>query len=107
MAEKEILRGERLREDPDFPTRPQHDDFWMMSDIVIKLDRDIHTQHKGIPEVFDDDLDIDVYSAEYMAVQRGMRAIDVTEAPMTLSTLSWLDGFTVGVLFARKKDGGE
>lgn len=81
--------------DPRFPDRPNHPDFWRMVDGVLRLDgeSDEHTFTEIVSPI------VDVDSVLYLATQRVLRGRgDGSIAPV------WIDGFLVGVLY--QQEGG-
>jgi len=88
--------------DPNFPDRPEHPDFWGLSEIITTMDDTADT--KGPHIVWQED-GVDITSLTYMARQRALRAknllVGATEKEKL--TIMWLDAFTAGLRFARKQ----
>ena len=78
--------------DPNFPNRPDHDDFWKLSQAVI--DNDAAAEQLGIEyqDIVGQHVDFD--SLFYMARQRCLR-IDGTLDPAKIA--AWMDGFMAAV----------
>ena len=84
--------------------RPDHDDFWLMAEVVQDLDA-----------AADDELtierisDVDVNSMGYVALQRGKR-LAAAESNLNVPFIAevfaggaWIDGFLTGVNFQKRK----
>jgi hypothetical protein len=89
-----------LREDPKFPDRPQHSDFWTLSEAVQELDSksDDGPALAGLVAG-----GVDVQSLLYMAVMRARLAVRELPAfedfdPQDLASV-WVDGFMAGARF--------
>lgn len=85
----------------DFPDRPDHPDFWKLSDVVL--------QHDGLTEDADFDIQahlatvLDPDSLRYMLAARVKRSHDRSGAPaLVQAQAAWLDGFMIGVAYARR-----
>ena len=91
--------------DPRFPNRPNHPDFWRMSEIVIEMDRRTEAHPDKFEEIVGEIVDLD--SLIYMATQRSLRAATLGRATptsiMVHGTALWIDAFTVGYKFAKAK----
>ena len=79
------------------PMRPDHPDFWRLSEIVLQIDA-----QADVPGTNIDDLvkqSIDLPSATYMALQRALRIKTATGIELSLVYLSaaWLEGLVVGI----------
>jgi len=97
--------------DPRFPDRPDHPDFWKLSEIINHFD---DLADKGM-DLMDVAIlkGLDLKSLVYMAKQRALRALDTykdTEAYPEGSTneetrvaASWLDGFMAGQDFGEDR----
>lgn len=79
--------------DPRFPGRPNHPDFWRLSSAVLKLDG--QSTDKEFPEIMAPL--VDVASLTYMATNR------VSRFPVHPAAV-WMDGFAAGVVF--QQEGG-
>jgi hypothetical protein len=91
----------------NFPDRPDHPDFWKLSEIVLGLDGAIEeAERTGGSDVFHDlaTEHCDLRSQLYMATQRVQRfllELGPVDGAM-LAASAWIDGFQVGVRFGRK-----
>ncbi len=90
----------------DFP-RPEHDDFWLLSEVI--LDSDVEATTESLLEAVRDY--VDLQSLTYMAQQRAIRALGISsmdeltdsrEETVTLAA-AWMDAFVVGVRFERER----
>lgn len=87
--------------DPRFPDRPQHPDFWRMSEVVLGQDAD--SGAKTLEEVVGDLVDFP--SLEYMAAQRAAqlrRHSHLSEQAAIAAMAAWLTGFAAGAEFQRR-----
>lgn len=101
-------------QDPDFPDRPQHPDFWRLSEIILKQDgrvEDIASREDAeafVPRMIQEQ--IDQNSLEYMSMMRAHRMVAaLREArlpfiPEVAMTSMFLQGVLVGIEF--QKAGG-
>lgn len=97
------------RIDPRFPNRPQHKDFWLLSDIELDLDGRIdHLTDPGerqeeFTKVIKEVIDLD--SLMYMSRGRVLAAISrglyFDQSGMNSM---YIDGFLAGAHFARKQN---
>lgn len=85
----------------DFPDRPDHRDFWKLSDVVL--------QHDGLTEDPGFDMRahiatvLDPDSLQYMMEARVQRQLaQATHGPLITAQALWLDAFFIGVAFARR-----
>lgn len=90
---------------PDqYPGRPTHPDFWVLSQVI--RDQDKRAEGHAVP--FEELISqvVDVHSVVYMASQRAMRARHLlSTGPIEARLMSlWLDAFMAGVAFAEKKN---
>lgn len=88
-----------LLNDPKFPDRPQHPDFWKLAEVILEMDGIF--DESGGDEYFEKFLktEIDPDSIIYMAMQRGMRLKDVV--PTSLAAL-YIEAFLVGRIYERR-----
>jgi hypothetical protein len=88
--------------DSNFPNRPDHPDFWLLSRLVCQLDE---RSDRGGPDEFARILAeyIDPASLTYMAEQRALRARLVGAPDMAL----YFDAFVLGVAAERARARGE
>lgn len=98
-----------------FPGRPDHNDFWKLSDIILKLDGRMQEATEDEKEkVWRENIArwVDEDSVNYMAMQRAMRALGFETAGelqanlhlMVLAMTLYTEGFQVGAEFATKED---
>lgn len=80
--------------DPRFPDRPTHDDFWRISEAVLHNDGAATEGNLDVTDIYADGI-ADLQSALYMARARAqmMGASEVQGAAL------WLDAFAAGVRF--------
>lgn len=89
--------------DPQFPNRPDHPDFWMISQALIDTD----AQAEGKQETFADLVGryVDPESLTYAATQRALRMTGPAGDPAmrrAFATL-WMDAFVAGCRFSGLK----
>jgi hypothetical protein len=88
--------------DPRYPNRPEHPDFWLLSQVLIDNDA---VADSG--ESFEDIMAryIDVESVAYAVNQRALRAVGpmATNAVRAKYGAVWLDGFLAGVRYQHAK----
>jgi hypothetical protein len=79
--------------------RPDHDDFWLMAEVVQDLDSaaDDGTAMERIIGR------IDLESLAYVASQRILRIPGATLADAATLGAQWIDGFMAGVNFNKRK----
>lgn len=90
--------------DPDFPDRPQSQDYWRMVEVINRLDGEATEGGRGSGEVTAEYADPE--AVMYMALQRAMRMENATRGaiPAELVAALWIDGFVAGAAF--QKAGG-
>lgn len=86
----------------DAPGRPDHPDFWKLSETVLGMDALTEETHG-----FEDALaaiPVDAQSLVYVAQQRASRAVDI-DNPVTFvaGAACWLDGFIAGTRYRESK----
>ena len=90
------------------PTRPEHDDFWLLSEVI--LDSDTQATTESLLDAVRDY--VDLQSLTYMAQQRAIRALGISdideltssrEEVVTLAA-AWMDAFVLGVRFERERN---
>lgn len=84
----------------DIPGRPEHPDFWVLSEIVLGMDALTEK-----PTGFEDALlaaSVDSSSLLYVAKQRTSRGAR-TQQDLMLGTACWLDGFIAGTRYNERK----
>lgn len=88
----------------DFPDRPDHPDFWLLSEALIGQDAQVETG-QSVPDVIG--RYADVASLMYVAEQRALRMVPgsgpAAEALRLRFTAVWLDAFVAGVQFQNLK----
>jgi hypothetical protein len=86
-----------------YPNRPDHPDFWKLCDVLLQQDGSL--EDGGDFEVILSEV-VDPESLAYVAMQRAQRLVMNGSIPMTaIPTYAaiFLDGFTTGVRFERKR----
>lgn len=79
--------------------RPDHDDFWLMAEVVQDLDSaadDGTAMERIIGQ-------IDLESLAYVASQRILRIPGATAAQAATLGAQWIDGFMTGVNFNKRR----
>ncbi len=100
------MSGDPLR-DPRFPDRPQHPDFWRLSETVLKLDGKTQAGEEATDITA---LNVDVESALYMSQQRVgimLRELGFGDAPKSVELMmitAYMGGVVHGIEF--QKAGG-
>jgi hypothetical protein len=99
-----------LLRDPNFPHRPDHQDFWRMSNLILKMDgAAVEDPNFDIEALVNEH--VDSGSLSYMALQRAMRAfgaetmadlLDNREVVMRGASL-YTEAFLMGAQFAEAK----
>jgi len=100
------------------PARPSHPDFWKLSDIVLRLDGAM--QERGDTPVDEIISELasemgDSYSITYMATQRAMRVVGITQAYEVMEkqeeiaqyAMMYLEGMLVGHAFTKRNEDEE
>lgn len=95
--------------DPRFPNRPTHPDFAALSRLIIAHD-ELVSSKENAEMTFDEFIGLyaDPQSVEYMAHQRALRLwYERDRLPITTATFgaAWIDGFCLGVAFAKAGGG--
>lgn len=97
--------------DPDFPDRPQHPDFWRMSQAALFLDGEANEGGKSIPAIHEGLVNLE--SLVYMAEQRvsalaqekmGFVLQEQDPEVRALLLTIYIGAFTHGIVF--QKEGG-
>ena len=89
--------------DPRFPKRPSHPDFWRMSEVVLQNDGDSTEGNKSMEEIIKDTVDLE--SLTYFAMQRGGMAAQRSGLPEALTPVMgslWMDAFLAGARFQQR-----
>lgn len=90
--------------DPNFPDRPDHPDFWRLSEAVMHNDT-MADNGASVQDILGDLGIADANSVGYMAGQRVMRAVHhnfLSEEVRALFTSLYLDAFALGLRVAQK-----
>lgn len=91
--------------DPRFPDRPPHPDFWRLSQAVLQNDANA-TESESLVVAISDLVDTD--SVTYMALGRAARAVDLLGIPRgsatwnvfrTAMAAQFIDGVAAGVRY--------
>jgi hypothetical protein len=84
-------------------SRPEHPDFWKLSEVVIQIDA-MAEQHQGFTEIVGRMIDVD--SVTYMAEQRAIRAMGPNASPATRALIgaTWIDGFMAGINYRKQRE---
>lgn len=88
------------------PDRPDHPDFWRMSEVVLGLDSEAMEDGKDIPRIADGRIDME--TLEYMAEHRVgtfLEAIGVKDMPPFLVSLletMFVTSIITGIEFERR-----
>lgn len=100
------------------PQRPDHPDFWKLSNVLMRLDRALdpsNPDQEALERAYEErlaEIGVDQKSVAYMATQRAFRALgiesraellfDPQKAHLAIMLSSiWLDAFAAGVFFER------
>jgi hypothetical protein len=89
--------------DPRFPKRPTHPDFWRISEVVLQHDGGADEGKKPLEEIVKDTVDLE--SLTYFAMQRaGMscQKMGLPEALVPVLASVWLDAFLAGARFQQR-----
>lgn len=92
--------------DPRFPDRPQHPDFWDIVDVVNQIDGRAIEGRQSLPQILGEMDIVDTDSIVYVAKMRALKAIEILALPagLELSLASiFIDAFSAGALFERKR----
>lgn len=108
--------------DPAFPNRPSHPDFWKLSNIILGLDATTTDDPDSFESIISDVVDPD--SISYQSMQRAMRAVAISHGidpskgtvprdllvknQHTLLAMSaiYMEAFIVGARFAKEGSDG-
>lgn len=92
---------DELFNDPRHPDRPQHPDFWRLSDVVLRQDGATQEEGEaGFLRILDETVDRD--SLFYLAQQRAMIMVSQMGLPPSLTpalTTAYLSGVVLGIGF--------
>jgi len=83
-----------------FPGRPDHPDFWKLSEVVLSLDAP--ADEVGASALLDacTKVPIDLDTVMYMATQRASRVYGASLAGLVAGL--WIDGFMAGERYSRR-----
>jgi hypothetical protein len=88
-------------QDPDYPDRPPHQDYWRMVAAVNKTDAYAVEDGLALAEILAK-VGVDQQSLTYMARQRALRmGLDLDLDQAAIAVTLWVDAFTAGMLFER------
>lgn len=85
-----------LREDNEFPNRPNHPDFWALSNIIIQNDNLAELSPLQVEQIIGEVIDIN--SLVYLASQRITRTKG--QEATALQVAYFTDAFLIGYKFA-------
>lgn len=89
-----------------FPDRPDHPDFWKLSEAVLWLDGRANEGHQSAPEIAAEFIDPD--ALQYVARHRVAMARQTlgfqNEAEFVVSLAMWTDAFVAGCKFQANKE---
>jgi hypothetical protein len=89
--------------DPRFPERPTHPDFWRMSEVVLQHDGEATEDNLPMEEIVKDTVDLE--SLTYFAMQRAGTYCQAMGLPKDFETLVgsvWMDAFMAGAKFQQR-----
>jgi hypothetical protein len=89
--------------DPRFPNRPSHPDFWRLVEVINHLDGEATEGHKSLEDILGQDIDLD--SLFYMADQRVLRSRIPNSPVLRYAALAlYLDAFALGYHYAKEDE---
>lgn len=89
--------------DPRFPKRPTHPDFWRMSEVVLQNDGKSDEGNESLEQIVKDTVDPE--SLAYFAMQRAGKACQNSGLPEALVPVLgsvWMDAFMAGAHFQKR-----
>ena len=89
--------------DPRFPKRPTHPDFWRISEVVLQNDGNADEGKKPLEDIVKDTVDVE--SLTYFAMQRAGMTCQKAGLPESLAPVLgsvWLDAFMAGARFQQR-----
>lgn len=89
--------------DDRFPDRPQHPDFWRISEVVLQHDGDAVEAGRSMEEIVKDTVDLE--SLTYFAMQRAGTYCQAMGLPKDFETLVgsvWMDAFMAGARYEER-----
>jgi hypothetical protein len=88
--------------DPRFPDRPQHEDWYLLSEVIQENDAKAEQASADVFGI----AGVDQASAIYAIKQRYLRMTAVDRDPAVVGMGLWLDGFAAGVAFNQRRSSG-
>lgn len=89
--------------DPRFPNRPTHPDYWRIAEVAMQQDGKAEEGKQSVPQILEGVVDHE--SATYAATNRALIMCQKTGLPEALAPVLaavWLDAFSVGVRFQQR-----
>ena len=89
--------------DPRFPKRPNHPDFWRISEVVLQNDGQATEGDLSREDIVQDTVDLE--SLTYCAMQRAGMSCQKAGLPEALAPVLgsvWLDAFLAGAKFQKR-----
>jgi hypothetical protein len=89
--------------DPRFPERPTHPDFWRISEVVLQNDGGADEGRKTMEEMVSET--VDLKSLSYFAMQRAgtfCQRLGLPESMVTALASAWLDAFMAGAKYQER-----
>lgn len=89
--------------DPRFPERPTHPDFWRISEVLLQHDGEAVEGDLPVEEIVKET--VDMKSLTYVAMQRAGIACQRSGLPEALVPVlagTWLDAFMAGAKFQQR-----
>lgn len=86
------------------PMRPDHPDFWRLSEIVLQFDAQADWLSVDINDIVKQSIDLP--SATYMALQRALRIKQASSGPSgwwSYLSAAWLEGLVAGIRFEQRR----
>lgn len=97
MAENDPLN------DPRFPDRPTHPDFWRMSESVLQHDGQATEGKQSVEQIVGETVDVE--SLKYFATQRAGTACQLSGLPEAMVPVLagvWMDAFMAGARYQQR-----
>ncbi len=103
-----MAKHDPRKKDPRFPDRPQHEDYYLLSEVIQDNDEQADQASSDVFKI----AGIDKESAIYAMRQRvrmlaDKRGIPVTVDIAVIGLAMWLDGFAAGVAFNQRRTSGD
>ena len=89
--------------DPRFPGRPTHPDFWRISEVVLQQDGQATEESLPMEEIVKETVDLE--SLTYFAMQRAGTMCQQMKLPESLVPVIgsvWLDAFMAGARYQQR-----